>query len=299
MGEIVAKSKTVFRLILRILPQEQFDATDSFENKFGCPSFQTRDLLQLAKELELRVDGVSFHVGTGIKDPRAYIATLKQSRDVFEIARGIGFNMKLLDIGGGFPGVQNTSDFFREITNVVNETLDDIFPPAEGVDIIAEPGRYVVASAYNVVVNIIGKRFFPENPLLRETGNATVKDICEGDSNTVMYYVNDSVFGSFLAGGLYEPGSIRYVPKLIKCEDDAVSHESMIWGFTCPPKDCLNPSVRMPELGVGDWLYFEDMGAYTNSISSNFNGLETPEIKYFCLESLWFEVFSGQPQRNE
>ena len=66
-------------------------------------------------------------------------------------------------------------------------------------------------------------------------------------------------------------------------------HESVIWGFTCTGKDCLNSSLLMPELEVGDWLYFEDMGAYTRSFSSNFNGFETPQIKYHCLIDIWYD----------
>ena len=76
---------------------------------------------------------------------------------------------------------------------------------------------------------------------------------------------------------------------LLKPIDDKEQHESVLWGFACTSKDCLNPSLLMPELGVGDWIYFEDMGAYTRSLSSNFNGFESPQIKYHCLASVWYD----------
>ena len=50
-----------------------------------------------------------------MKNPLAYKAALKQSKDAFDIGRKIGFNMTLLDIGGGFPGKQNTFNLFGEV----------------------------------------------------------------------------------------------------------------------------------------------------------------------------------------
>ncbi|XP_053399198.1 ornithine decarboxylase-like isoform X2 [Mercenaria mercenaria] len=235
----------------------------------------------------------SFHVGSGIKDARAYIAAIQQSRKTFQIAQEVGFIMNVLDIGGGFPGAQDTSDFFHEIASVVNETLNDLFPADEGVDIIGEPGAYVATSAYSSLVNIIGKRWCSKKPLLTERYNKPEKNSwnsCEEDRNTYMYYLNDSVFGNFLDGTLYT-GCTTYIPKRIKTTNDTVSYGSILWGFTCAGNDCVNPSIRLPELDVGEWLYFEDMGAYTLSMASNFNGLETPEIKYYCSEDLWLQVY--------
>ncbi|CAO2578180.1 Ornithine decarboxylase [Lemmus lemmus] len=66
----------------------------------------------------------------------------------------VGFSMYLLDIGGGFPG----SDDTEGITNVINPALDKYFPPVSGVRAVAEPGRYYVVSAFTLAVNIIAKK---------------------------------------------------------------------------------------------------------------------------------------------
>ncbi|XP_053394327.1 ornithine decarboxylase 1-like [Mercenaria mercenaria] len=195
-----------FMLILRIKLCEKFDATYTFGNKFGSHSVQSRALLQLAKDLELAVVGISFHVGSGIKDPRAYIAAIKQSRRVFDMAAEIGFNMNVLDIGGGFPGAQNAFDFFHEITNVVNESLKEFFPPEEGVDIIAKSGRYVVASAYTSVVNITGKRWFPKKILDRESGKMHILTLivsCTICRNLIMLSRTVGIFRSITYNHAY------------------------------------------------------------------------------------------------
>ena len=46
----------------------------------------------------------SFHVGSGVRDPESYAAAIRASRQVFDQASKLGFQMDLLDIGGGFPG---------------------------------------------------------------------------------------------------------------------------------------------------------------------------------------------------
>ena len=46
----------------------------------------------------------SFHVGSGVRDPESYAAAIRTARQVFNQAGKLGFQMDLLDIGGGFPG---------------------------------------------------------------------------------------------------------------------------------------------------------------------------------------------------
>lgn len=55
-------------------------------------------------------------------------------------------------------GVVMTETFHLQITAVINPALDKYFPVDAGVRIIAEPGRFYVASAYTLVVNIIAKK---------------------------------------------------------------------------------------------------------------------------------------------
>lgn len=50
-----------------------------------------------------------------------------------------------------------------QIAQVVNDTLDAYFPEDSGIDIIAEPGRYFVASAFTLAVNVIAKRVVPRD----------------------------------------------------------------------------------------------------------------------------------------
>ena len=62
--------------------------------------------------------------------------------------------------------------------------------------------------------------------------------------------------------------------------------EYSIWGPTCDGIDRITESIRFDqELDVGDWLYFEDMGAYTKCSATKFNGFSNAhDVLYVCSE---------------
>jgi ornithine decarboxylase len=43
----------------------------------------------------------------------------------------------------------------------------------------------------------------------------------------------------------------------------------------------------LPELAVGDWIYFKDMGAYTMATASNFNNMPPVKQYFICSRKLW------------
>jgi ornithine decarboxylase len=93
-----------FELLLRIATDDK-DSICKFSNKFGANPKDAEKLLLYAKSLGLPVVGVSFHVGSGCGDANSYTKSLANVADIFEIAPKIGIPpMKIIDIGGGFPG---------------------------------------------------------------------------------------------------------------------------------------------------------------------------------------------------
>jgi ornithine decarboxylase len=97
-----------FRLLVRF----RYDAATSITNlgvKFGAELDDVVGLLEVAKELDLNVLGASFHVGSGCSEPPVFSRAIEAARSVFDVAKNLGFNFSLLDIGGGFPGNTGTS----------------------------------------------------------------------------------------------------------------------------------------------------------------------------------------------
>lgn len=109
---------------------------------FTAPRSRWVPLLSAAKEHGLQVVGVSFHVGSGCRDPTRYDLALRDAKELFQLAeKDYGFKMRILDIGGGFPG-ESHSLWNPEtiIDNVVNEHLDDV-PDDEDEEVEKKEGK--------------------------------------------------------------------------------------------------------------------------------------------------------------
>lgn len=235
-------------LFLRILTDDS-SSLCRLSQKFGASLDCTEDLLQLAKDLSLNVVGVSFHVGSGASDPQAFAKAVQDSRIVFDQAADVGFELKTLDVGGGFTG-----DTFEAMAQVLTDALDEYFPPS--VRIIGEPGRYYVSSAFTIACNIIARRDI-QDPAARST--------------SYMLYLNDGVYGNF-SSIIFDHQ--RPSPRILSNDDKTSSPtDYSIWGPSCDGIDLICGACTLHGvLDVGDWLYFEGMGAYTKCSATKFNG---------------------------
>lgn len=62
---------------------------------------------------------------------------------------------------------------------------------------------------------------------------------------------------------------------------------SNLWGPTADSQDLIFKDVLLPELYIGDWLVWRDMGAYTLALSNTFNGFPIPDVKPFIRKTQW------------
>lgn len=268
------------RLVLRLLPPATEKVQCILGNKFGCAAKDAGKLLQAAYEMELHVVGVSFHVGSGCYDAKAFRHAVEDARAVFDIALEYGFDMTILDVGGGFPGSDSAKITIHEIANELNPALDDHFPESCGVKIISEPGRFFTASAYTLTTHVIAKRVvcrdeMPQNAVMDVVGSAPTGN----DEPSFMYYVNDGVYGSFNCL-LYDHAEVEATVPDCCQTDNSVTFQSSVWGPTCDGLDKILEDVLLPELQDGDWICFKDMGAYTLAAGSCFNGIPRPRVYY-------------------
>ncbi|KAG1682270.1 Antizyme inhibitor 2 [Nymphon striatum] len=238
--EIYPEARTILRIKI-----DNEECVIELGKKFGATLKMVPGLLEKAKHFGLNVVGVSFHVGTGCGDSNAYKRAISDSKWVFEEAKRYGYNMKLLDIGGGYPGDDSASVKFVDVARVINEALDTHFPVGCNIDIIAEPGRQIVD--YN--------------------GKTRVKN---------HYHVSEGVYGS-LNCVTYEHRTLVPYPLKKIVEEKLI--RSTIWGPTCDSLDKIT-DCDLPELKTKDWLVFDNVGAYSISVFSGFNGFERPHIYY-------------------
>ncbi|XP_024891419.1 ornithine decarboxylase-like [Temnothorax curvispinosus] len=99
-----------------------------------------------------------------------------------------------------------------------------------------------------------------------------------------MYYMNCGVYHSFIEELL---GLRARVPQLLFERISEEKFLSNIWGPTADSYDLIIKNVMLPELQIGDWLIWKEMGAYTLSISCTFNGYPIPTVIPIIRKSQW------------
>jgi len=245
------------KLVLRIITDDS-QSVCRFSTKFGAPLDECRGILSHAKSLNLNVIGISFHVGSGCMSARSFESAIRSAHQVFSWAEDLGYKFSFLDIGGGWPGSDDGIKF-DDIALHIRPILDQLFTP--DVEIIAEPGRYFVAESHTLAVNVFAKRSM------------------EGEhGKSFLYYINDGVYQSFncIFFDHCHPKPIVFEPR-----GRTETFPSTIFGPTCDSMDCIGKDLELPELEVGEWLYFNSMGAYTTSAASPFNGFKSHPTTFY------------------
>ncbi|XP_038057820.1 ornithine decarboxylase-like [Patiria miniata] len=268
--EELQKVKRVYpeaKLVLRMLFDDP-SAVYKLGSKFGCPLDDIPGLMQLAKALAMEIIGVSFHIGSGASNPEVFSGAISCAKSLFDAGRALGHDMKLLDIGGGYPGRENFKPGFQQFADAISESLKRHFPSGCGVRVIAEPGTYYVESAVHLVANVIATRDGNNNGADQKSGKLTK-----------YYYLNTGLYNSF-SPLFTDPNFFAPPYPLRKLQKDEPLYPSCIWGPTCDATDCLFPDCKLPLLTAGDFVIFQNMGAYASSTSCDFNGFGTPKSYY-------------------
>lgn len=213
-------------------------------SKFGALPEDAADLIAFAHNNKLEVEGLSFHVGSQCTNVQNYIQALQLASNVVAQARDRGYNLKLLDIGGGFPAhYDDTVPAFKQLAKTINAEIDRLFPPP--FEILAEPGRFLVASAATAIAQVIGK---------------TVR------GGKLCYYVNDGVYHTY-SGVIFD--HCQYPLKSFK---KGPTQLCSVFGPTCDALDTISLAEQLPDLELGDYVYAPNIGAYSAASSTSFNG---------------------------
>ncbi|CAG9802115.1 unnamed protein product [Chironomus riparius] len=243
------------KVVLRI----RFDASNSIINlgtKFGCnPITEAPKLIELCKELKINLFGIAFHVGSGTTDFGVYERALDAVRKLFDYAETMDIKMKFVDIGGGFIG--KDLSIFDDYAKSINAGIERNFPSSD-IEIISEPGRYFVDSAFSVVSQVILKKHH--------------------EDGQIYYYLNESIYMSFLIAHLYKEQLEFSIIRASEPEKEPKDKLSTVWGCTCNSRDKIIADRLIPELQMGDWIVFHNMGAYTTTVSTAFNGFQNLNI---------------------
>ncbi len=241
------------------------DAFADLSKKFGCSPEAAIDIISLAQQLGIRIKGLSFHVGSQSPNPTKYVEAINASAKVIKQVAELGLPaLSTLDIGGGFPVPYSADvlpiDVFCAPINIALAQLP------ETMQIIAEPGRFIVASSVTSVASVMGQA-------TRE--------------GKTWYYLDDGVYGSF-SGLMFDEAAYP----IDSAKQDSERFESVLAGPTCDSIDVISDSIMLPKLNNGDLIISRMMGAYTLATATDFNFFKRAEVVVLN-EKMHSQVLTG------
>ena len=218
--------------------------------KFGAGRERAIELMLKAKEAGLDMAGIAFHVGSQVTNSDPYLNALDIAREVFEEAKEVGLDLRILDIGGGFPIPTPSVKFnLPEMLKQISARLDEDFP---GIEIWAEPGRYICGTVANLITSVIG---------VTERGGQP------------WYFLDDGLYGTF-SGVIFDQWDFKLIS--FKEGDERVA--ATFAGPSCDSLDIMFRGRMTVPLEVGDLLLVPSCGAYTSASATTFNGFSKAEF---------------------
>lgn len=245
----IYNDKHIAGIVIRLAVDDSYSA-NPLGAKFGASIPECEEIIKECSRLKYPIKGVSFHVGSGCMNPIAFHEALEDSYKVFKIGENYGYKFELLDLGGGWPGVEQKISL-KEISETVNKDLERLFD-LDHITVISEPGRY-----------------FAEESLLM-CFRITLVTVVRNDKDeieSVSYRLSEGIYGAF-EDFMISKTELKF-EILISDNKDGEKYKSRIFGPTTRKYDIINNEIMLPLLEIGDWLYLAIFGAYSMSVASN------------------------------
>ncbi len=245
------------RVCIRLLV-EASEADWPLARKFGCGRDMVLPLLARARALGLDAAGLSFHVGSQTRRAAMWVPVLDQVAEVWHQARAAGHDLRLLNIGGGFPAfygerVESPARYGARVAKMLRDRFGEV------PEIMAEPGRGLVADAGAIAAEVL----LVSRKFARDMHRWVYLDI-----------------GKF--SGLAETmdEAIRY--QFVTRRDGEPTGPCILAGPSCDSADVLYEKhlVQLPlSLAAGDRILIRNCGAYTFTYASvGFNGFPPLDV---------------------
>jgi ornithine decarboxylase len=241
-----AKDLTLF---VRISISNEHAEID-LSHKFGALAGEAFGLLRLAKAHAKKV-GLSFHVGSQCMHPISYA---KGIREVGNIIKKTKIVPDIINVGGGFPSIypdlvpQPLENYMREIKKAFDNLKLEHKP-----ELLCEPGRALVAESGSTIVKIV----------LRKKQKL---------------YINDGTYGS-----LFDAGVLNFILPTRMIANGRITSKKLtsysLYGPTCDSADFMKgPFVLPNNLKEGDYIEIGQLGAYSLTFRTKFNGFYSDKI---------------------
>ena len=213
--------------------------------KFGAPREKAMELMLKAREAGLDMAGIAVHVGSQVTTADPYLHAFDVVRSVMDEASRHGLDLRILDIGGGFP-IPETGVHYN-LTAMLDQIAARLSEDFADKEIWSEPGRYMAGTAQNLITKVIG---------------------VNERNGQVWYFLDDGIYGTF-SGVIFDQWDF----KLLSFKEGRKIRATFA-GPSCDSLDIMFRGKLTEPLDVGDLLLVPVCGAYTSASATTFNGFK-------------------------
>jgi len=222
------------KLLLRIRADDP-SARCNLGVKYGAEEHEWDVLLFTAQALGFDVIGISFHVGSFASSVKAFEDAMEKAERALDLAREHGFDPRIIDIGGGFSHFHG---------------LPKTIKAPQGIELIAEPGRFFVERVMELHTPVIGTK----------GSGLTISESLYGAFNCILFD--------------HATPQVKEVRDEFGNKIEGQQIKRTIFGSTCDGGDLIYKEYDLPEgTDFGSWIVWENMGAYTCAATTRFNGI--------------------------
>ncbi|MGI4749529.1 MAG: hypothetical protein ACRYFB_02750 [Janthinobacterium lividum] len=195
----------------------------------------------------LQLVGLHCHIGTFMLDVKAYQVAAKTLCELaLHCKTEFKLNIQYLDLGGGFPSIQNLKGNYSSSTDAI-PSVDDFaetitqtilnagFEPEELPLLILESGRMLIDDAGFLLGTVLAN-----------------KRLGDGRRATILDFGLNTLFTSFW-----------YDHKISPAQDHSQqTEETVLYGPLCMNIDVIRESISLPLMNPGDHVVVHTTGAY-------------------------------------
>jgi diaminopimelate decarboxylase len=250
LGEVAAARKVRAPVALRVNPDVAADTHDKIStgrrhDKFGIAYDQALEVYQLAQRLAgIEIVGLHLHIGSQILSLAPFEAAYRRGVELIGRLRAAGIGLRRLDLGGGF-GVRYRAEPQLDLEGfaaLVRRLTADL-----GLELVFEPGRYLVAEAGVLLAKVLYVKDGAERPCI----------------------ILDAGMNNLLRPALYDAHHpilpvAEPAPTVARAAVDVV-------GPICESTDVFARACELPPLAAEDLVAFSGAGAYGAVMASDYN----------------------------
>jgi diaminopimelate decarboxylase len=248
ISDVARRLGVTGRVALRVNPDvdpqtHKYISTGKKENKFGLDLARAEQAYEIAARLpNLAVVGLHMHIGSQILSGQPFVAAVRKIAPLCQTLKRAHPAFGCLDIGGGIGIPYRPEQHPLEPVAVARELVPLVQPL--GLEIVMEPGRYLVGNAGVLVARV---QYVKDSPFKK-------------------FVIVDAAMNDLIRPSLYQAHheicAVRETP--VRVLGDVV-------GPICESGDFLAQDRELPAVRQDDLLAVMSAGAYGFAMSSNYN----------------------------